>query len=460
MKTKKQWRTPHTFVILACIMILATIATYFVPAGEFERYQNAAGETLVLAGSYHQVEAHPESFLALPGTVYRGITDAASTVTFILMIGGAFEIITSTGAIAALCHKLSRMFVNRKYLVIPVFLILFSIFGFTMGMSAEVMIFVPFGIALALSLGLDKVTGVAMIAMGAATGFTAGLLNPFNVGIAQGIAELHMFSGIGYRAFILAVLLAVDTVYIVRYAKMVQLHPEKSVIYGEAEETEYQFNEEDANLTNRKLIILLIMAAGFTVLIYGLSVWGWYFEEMSALFLAMGIACGFANGYGPNKIASVFGDGAKNIVVGALIVGMARSINIILEDAAVIDTIVFYISEIVGFMPHALQAMSMFIAQSLVNCLITSGSGQAVVMMPIMVPIADLIGISRQTAVLAFQLGDGFSNSILPTSSALMGYLGVSKIPYTKWLKFMLPLFWIWTLCGCLFMVGAVLIGY
>ena len=153
MKTKKQWKTPHTFVILACIMIPATIATYFVPAGEFERYQNAAGETLVLAGSYHQVEAHPESFLALPGTVYRGITDAASTVTFILMIGGAFEIITSTGAIAALCHKLSRMFVNRKYLVIPVFLILFSIFGFTMGMSAEVMIFVPSGIALALSLG-------------------------------------------------------------------------------------------------------------------------------------------------------------------------------------------------------------------------------------------------------------------------------------------------------------------
>lgn len=299
-----------------------------------------------------------------------------------------------------------------------------------------------------------------MIAMGAATGFTAGLLNPFNVGIAQGIAELPMFSGIGYRAFILVVLLVVDTVYIVRYAKMVQLHPEKSVIYGEAEETEYQFNEEDANLTNRKLLILLIMAAGFTVLIYGLSVWGWYFEEMSALFLAMGIACGFANGYGPNKIASVFGDGAKNIVVGALIVGMARSINIILEDASVIDTIVFYISEIVGLMPHALQAMSMFIAQSLVNCLITSGSGQAVVMMPIMVPIADLIGISRQTAVLAFQLGDGFSNSILPTSSALMGYLVVSKIPYTKWLKFMLPLFWIWTLCGCLFMVGAVLIGY
>lgn len=460
MKTHRKVQTPHTFVILVCIMIAAAVATYFIPAGEFERCKNSVGETLVVAGSYHEVASHPESLLAIPGTIYRGIVEAASTVTFILMIGGAFEIITSTGTIAALCHKLSKLFVHRKYLIIPVFLTLFSVFGFTMGMSAEVMIFVPFGITLALSLGLDKVTGVAMIALGAATGFTAGLLNPFNVGVAQDIAELPMFSGFGYRAFILLVLLAIDTAYIVYYARKVNRHPEKSIIYDLQEEREYAFSEEDGILTLRKALILLIMAVGFAALIYGLSMCGWYFEEMSALFLAMGIICGFANGYGPNKIASVFGTGVKNIVIGALIVGMARSINIILEDASVIDTIIYCISEIVNVMPHSLQAISMFLAQSLVNCLITSGSGQAVVMMPIMVPIADLIGISRQTAVLAFQLGDGFSNSVLPTSASLMGYLAVSKIPYTKWLRFMMPLFLIWTIFGCLFMVGAVVIGY
>ena len=199
---------------------------------------------------------------------------------------------------------------------------------------------------------------------------------------------------------------------------------------------------------------------GFAALIYGLSNLGWYFEEMSALFLTMGVVCGFINKYGPSKVASVFGQGAKGIVVGALIVGVARGVEMALSEAMILDTIVNAIATLVNTMPGSLQAVGMFLAQSMVNCVITSGTGQAVVTMPLMVPVADLIGMTRQTAVLAFQLGDGFSNSVLPTSSALMGYLVVSKIPYTKWLKFMMPLFLIWTAFGCVFMLGALAIGY
>lgn len=461
IEAKKVWKTPHTFVILVALILLATAATYFIPAGEYNRYDDEiTGQTLVEPGSYHQIESTPVSFIRVPGIIYTGIVRAASTITFMFIIGGVFEIITSTGALTALCKKLSKTFSKQKYLVIPIFLTLFSVFGFTMGMSSEVMIFVPIGITLALFLGLDKVTGTAMITMGAATGFTAGLLNPFNVGVAQDIAQLPMFSGLGYRVFILIVLLTVDSIYIIHYAKKVEKDPTKSIIYGEAEEDEYKFDDVSDTINKRQVAVLAVTVTGFAVLIYGLSKLGWYFEEMSAVFIVMGVVAGFVYGYGPNKIAKVFGEGAKGIVVGSLIIGIARGVEVVLSDANVLDTIVYGISSVVGVLPNSVKAIGMFLSQSLINCVITSGTGQAAVTMPLMVPVSDLVGISRQTAVLAFQLGDGFSNSILPMSSSLMGFLAVSKIPYTKWLKFMTPLFLLWTAFGCLFMVGAVMIGY
>ena len=460
-KQKKKWKTPHTFVILVAIIIIAAIATYLIPAGEFTRFKDAAtGKTLVEAGSYHRIASNPLNPLLIPSAIYTGIVKSASTITFMLIIGGAFEVITSTGALTALCKKLSKTFSKHKYAVIPVFLTLFSIFGFTMGMSSEVMIFVPIGITLALFLGLDKVTGTAMIALGAAVGFTAGILNPFNVGVAQDIAELPLFSGMAYRIVIRVILLAATSAYIIIYAKKVAANPEKSVIYGIQEDTEYTFEDVSDSISKSQIAVLVIMAAGFGILIYGLSKKGWYFEEMSGLFIFMGIACGLVSGYGPSRIAKEFGNGAKGIVVGCLIIGIARTVEVILSDAKILDTIVYGIVNIVNVMPGSIKAVGMFICQSLINCVIVSGTGQAAVTMPLMVPVSDLVGISRQTAVLAFQLGDGFSNSVLPMSSSLMGYLAVSKIPYSKWLKFMMPLFLIWTALGCLFMLGALIIGY
>lgn len=460
-KQKKKWKTPHTFVILVAIIIIAAIATYLIPAGEFTRFKDAAtGKTLVEAGSYHRIASNPLNPLLIPSAIYTGIVKSASTITFMLIIGGAFEVITSTGALTALCKKISKTFSKHKYAVIPVFLTLFSIFGFTMGMSSEVMIFVPIGITLALFLGLDKVTGTAMIALGAAVGFTAGILNPFNVGVAQDIAELQLFSGMAYRIVILVILLAATSAYIIIYAKKVAANPEKSVIYGIQEDTEYTFEDVSDSISKSQIAVLVIMAAGFGILIYGLSKKGWYFEEMSGLFIFMGIACGLVSGYGPSRIAKEFGNGAKGIVVGCLIIGIARTVEVILSDAKILDTIVYGIVNIVNVMPGSIKAVGMFICQSLINCVIVSGTGQAAVTMPLMVPVSDLVGISRQTAVLAFQLGDGFSNSVLPMSSSLMGYLAVSKIPYSKWLKFMMPLFLIWTALGCLFMLGALIIGY
>ena len=452
-KQKKKWKTPHTFVILVAIIIIAAIATYLIPAGEFTRFKDAAtGKTLVEAGSYHRIASNPLNPLLIPSAIYTGIVKSASTITFMLIIGGAFEVITSTGALTALCKKLSKTFSKHKYAVIPVFLTLFSIFGFTMGMSSEVMIFVPIGITLALFLGLDKVTGTAMIALGAAVGFTAGILNPFNVGVAQDIAELPLFSGMAYRIVILVILLAATSAYIIIYAKKVAANPEKSVIYGIQEDTEYTFEDVSDSISKSQIAVLVIMAAGFGILIYGLSKKGWYFEEMSGLFIFMGIACGLVSGYGPSRIAKEFGNGAKGIVVGCLIIGIARTVEVILSDAKILDTIVYGIVNIVNVMPGSIKAVGMFICQSLINCVIVSGTGQAAVTMPLMVPVSDLVGISRQTAVLAFQFGDGLSNIFWPTADIVI-ICGLGGISLQKWYKWFTPLFLI------LFVTQAILLG-
>lgn len=461
-ETIKNLKAPHTFVILVGLIILAVIATYFVPAGSFERVKDpATGRTLVQAGSYALTQSHPVSFFAIPGIIYKSIVKSASIIAFILIIGGAFEIIIATDVLTALCQRLSHVFKKHRMLVVPTFVTLFSVFGTTMGMSTEVMIFVPIGIVLAKSLGLDKVTGTAMITMGAAIGFSAGLLNPFNVGVAQGIAQLPLFSGIEYRLLLLVVLIIVTSLYIIHYARKVLKDPTASIIYGESEAEEYEEDlTKEIPFTLRKKAILVMITAGMVVLIYGLTKLDWYYEEMSAIFLTMGVLAGFMEGYGPSKVATIFGRGAANICVGALIVGFARGIEIVMTEAKILDTIVNALANMVMGFSGYLQAISMFIIQSFINCIIVSGTGQAVVTMPLMVPLSDLIGVSRQTAVLAFQMGDGFSNSILPTSSSLMGFLVVARIPYANWLKFMIPLFAIWTCIGAIFMVGAIMIGY
>ena len=460
-KEKKKLETPHTFVILFFLLVIAVIATHFIPAGEFVRYKDeVSGRTIVEAGSYAVIESNPVGFLQIPVVIYRAIVKAANVFVFLLVIGGSFELVTETGAIAALCRSMAKAFKGKELAVIPIFLVLFSVFGTTMGMSTEVAVFVPIGISLALSLGMDKVTGLSMMAMGAASGFTAGLLNPFNVGVAQDIAQVPLFSGMWLRAILLVVLLAVDCAYIVAYTKRVQKDPTKSICYGLQDDTDYSVSMEGPDMTGAQKAVLGVVALSFAAIIFGLMKLDWYFEEMAGIFIAMGIIAGIIGRFSPNKIARVFGVGAKSIVVGALIVGIARSIEVALSDAKVIDTLVYWISDIVNQFPPAMQGVGMFLAQSLINCFITSGTGQAAVVMPLITPVADLVGMSRQTAVLAFQMGDGFSNSILPTSSATMGYLAVSGIPLPKWLKFMVPLFLIWTLIGCLFMVFAVAIGY
>jgi uncharacterized ion transporter superfamily protein YfcC len=238
---RKYIKMPHTFVLLVILTLLAAALTYMVPSGEFERAKDpTSGKTLVVPNSYHAVEGDPVSLLEVPKAIVKGLIDSSDIVFFIFIIGGAFQVITATGTIEAVTSRVAKTFSKRGILIIPVFLGLFSVGGFTMGMSSEVMVFVPLGIAIARSLGYDALTGTAMVSLGASVGFTAGLLNPFNVGLAQVIAEVPMFSGMWLRAILLITLLAITSWYIIRYARKVKKTPQASIVRNLEESTTEQ----------------------------------------------------------------------------------------------------------------------------------------------------------------------------------------------------------------------------
>lgn len=462
-KQKKKFKVPHTYVILFSVVIIMALMTYLVPAGEYDRVKDeATGRTIIESTSFHAVDQKPTTFFGLIRAVPKGMEAAAGIIFFIFIVGGSMQIITATGTVEAGVGKTARALKGKEKLMIPIFLIIFSLGGATFGMAEETIVFVPIGIALARALGFDAITGTAMISLGAACGFNSGFMNPFTVGVAQGIAQLPMFSGIGLRLVALVVFIVITALYIIRYAEKVRKNPELSIVAELENEEKDQHIDIDniPTLGSRHKLVLLVLVVGFAFIIYGVFKKGWYIQEIASTFLAMGVIGGLLGGLNPSKVASEFVVGAKSIVFGALVVGVARAILVVMQDGAIIDSIVHALAVAIQTLPKSISILGMYIVQIIINFFIPSGSGQASATMPIMTPLADLIGVTRQTAVMAFQFGDGFTNSIIPTSAALMGYLSIGKIPYEKWFKFIWPLMLIWISSGAIFLIIANIIGY
>lgn len=460
---KKHISMPHTFVLLFLLVLFGALLTYLVPAGEFNRIKDTvSGQTLIVPGSYHLVKANPVSLYEIPVKLFKGLMRAADIVFFIFIVGGSFEIINRTNMINAFTGRLALVLRGREAWAVPIFLSIFSVGGFTMGMSSEILVFVPIGIVMARSLGFDVVTGTAMVMLGAHVGFTAGLMNPFGVGIAQAIVHIPIFSGMGLRIALLLVLLAVTSAYILRYAYRVKADPSKSIV-ADLADLKTDFEAKDTTMPDLKAyhwMVLVIVIAGLGMLIWGVNAKKWWIDELAATFLTMGILSGFAAGYGPSKVARYFVEGAKAITFGALVVGLARSILVVVEDAKIIDSIVFNLSSYISVLPPVIQPLGMYAIQIVISLIIVSASGMATVTMPIMGPLAELLGITKQTAVLMFQCADGMTHAILPTSAATMGALSVAKIPFERWIKFALPLELLWLSIGGVFVVIAHMIGY
>ncbi|MDV6378585.1 TIGR00366 family protein [Sporosarcina sp. GW1-11] len=456
-------KIPHVFALIFFIILITAAMTYIVPAGEFDRVEDPeSGRMLVEDGSFHTITNNPVSPIAIPGLIIAGLNASSGIILFIFVVGGSFRIITSTGAFDAVIRSVASKLGKREVLIIPLLMFIFAIGGATIGMSIEALGLVPLVVALARSLKYDALTGMAIVLIGAFCGFIAGVMNPFTVGVAQEIAGLPIYSGMWLRMVLLVVLVIVSSIYIIRYAKKVKADPSKSLVADLEEEA--RASQQDLQLSStfqvKDFLVILTFALGIGLLIWGVKEKGWYIEEMAALFLAMGIISGICARFSSSRISEEFIEGAKAVILGALIVGIARTIPLVLEEGKIIDSLVYGLSNIIMFMPDSIKVISIYLSQNVINFFINSGSGQAAVTMPIMVPLGDLVGITRQTTVLSFHLGDGFTNLIFPTGSTLMAYLAATGISYEKWVKFIWPLMIIFISIGAIFVVFASVINY
>lgn len=459
--SKSKFNFPHTYVIIVALILFATLLTWIVPAGHFPRIKDAVtGKTVIVADQFSFIKNTPVSLIDVPMKMVDGLNKSSSIIFLILIVGGAFHIIIKTGMFQALTTKVTKYFANKEEFIIPAFTTIFALACMTMGVNTFIG-FAPVAIILARSMGYDAIVGVSMVILGGAIGFSTGTFNPFTTGVAQALAGLPLFSGLGYRIFCFVVYLIVTNIYIMKYAKKIKANPELSVVRDlEKEENSVENEGVFPEINSRHYLVLAIVLGLFGLLVYGGANWHWGLNESAALFIWMGVLGGLAYGFSPSTIAKEFVAGAKGLIFGALIIGLARTISIILDDGKILDTAVYYLGNGLAAMPQILQSIGMFLMQLFINGLVTSGSGQAAVTMPIMLPVADMIGMTRQTAVLAFNFGDGLSNYVLPTSSALMGFLAIANISYENWMKYMGKLFGIWIITGAILIIIANMIGY
>ena len=459
---KKKFVFPNTYVIIILMMIVAVLLTWIIPSGEFERVKDEVSkQSIIIPGTFKYIENNPISLFKIPVYIMKGLAKASDIVFLVIIVGGAFNIIIETGMFQSFAGRLTKIFSNKEVLIIPAFSTIFALACTTMGVNTFIG-FAPIAVIIARSIGYDAIVGVSMVALGGAIGFSTGTFNPFTTGVAQSLAGLPIFSGLGYRFVCLVVFLIVTNIYIIWYAKKIKANSEASVVYEmEQENKKIEVSEKQHDkIEGRHYLVLLIVIACFVLLVYGSQNWKWKLQENAAMFIWMGVLSGFAYGFGPSKIAEEFTKGAKKLVYGALMIGMANGISLILTDGKILDTTVQYLGGLLVTLPSYLQAAGMFLMQLLINGLITSGSGQAAATMPIMLPVADIIGITKQTTVLAFNFGDGLSNYILPTSSALMGFIAMVGISYSNWMKFMWKLFLIWIVVGAILVIVANSINY
>lgn len=438
---KKKFVVPHVYVILLTLIAVCTILTYIIPAGQYTMIENATGRKVIDPNSFQYIKSTPLGLFDFLKSVPKGMAEAAEIIFFIFIVGGAFSVVQATGAIEAGLGKITKTMAGKERAIIPIIMIAFSLGGAVFGMAEETLPFIPIMVTLAIALGFDSITGVAMVLAGAGAGFTGAFLNPFTVGVAQGIAELPLFSGMGFRivAYVCMTTLAISFVY--WYAGRVKKNPKLSPMH------DFDRTREDVldlsilkDLTAKDKSILMIVFATIGLLVFGVLKYAWYIQEISALFLGMAIIVSLVAKIGLNGFAETFVDGMANLAGGAMVVGFARAILVVMDQGHILDTILYSASGALSQLPSMFAAWGMYIFQCFLNYLVPSGSGQAAVSMPIMAPLSDLVGVTRQTAVLAFQFGDGISNIFTPTSGYFMAGLALAKIPWSKWAKWILPL--------------------
>lgn len=456
---KKKREFPHAFVILFAILALMAVLTWIVPAGQYGRIE-VNGKTVVDPASFQYVEQSPVGVMEVFQAIPQGIQGGIALIAMILTIGACIGLVNGTGALTAAVMAFSRKVgaKNSKLVLIGVMVFFLFIGAFPSMLEGSI----PFAaviVPICLSLGYDVITGIAVVFVADIIGWTAGPANYYTVGNAQTIGGLELFSGFGYRMVSLVVLGLIGIVYVVRYAEKVRQDPSRSIMAG-ADYSDLMNAQEEVEFDGRKKLICVVFLVTVALIVIGCLKWGWGLTEMSGVYLLSGMICGVIAGYNSGKIADELLAGAQSVFVAAMAIGVARGIGIVMANGMIQDTIVHALAQILNGLPAALVGIGMFVVQTILNFFIPSGSSQALVTMPILMPVAEITGFSKQLTILAFQFGDGLSNLCYPTMGALIAFLMFGRVPFNKWFKFIMPFMLIsWAACIALLVIGAV-IGY
>ena len=441
-------RFPHVLTLLTGCILLAAALSYVLPAGRYDRQEDeATGREVVVAGTFHEVEQNPvgpfQMFVAIP----LGMADAASVIFLVFLIGGAFTVVDETGALRRSIGWLVRKLDGRELLVIPVIAVIFATGGVLENMQEEIIPLIPVLLILTRRVGFDAVTAVSMSAGAAFVGSAFSPINPFQVGIAQKLAELPLLSGGAFRMIFLAIALGIWIWGTMRHAARTRTEPDTA-----------DFDRAEP-IGARNGVIMGLVLATFAVLTFGLLRLSWDFDQMSALFLIMGIVAGLIGGLRVTGTAEAFVKGFRSMAFAALLIGFARAIYVVLDQGVIIDTIVHGLFTPIADLPVALSALGMMVVHTAVHIPVPSVSGHAVLTMPVLVPLSDLLGMSRQVTVLAYQYGAGLCDLLTPTNGALMAILATGGVRYEQWVKFAVPLYLLVALVGMVGIVVAVGIG-
>ncbi len=476
---KPRIKLPHVFIFLSLIILAAAISTYFIPSGSYQRIVkevDGVNQTIVVPNTYAAIPKHyslegliladpqngkatPVSLLGLFTAIPKGMVQSAGLIFFIFTIGAVFSLIQETGAVSAILYKLMQKFKKAPVLLPVIIFTAVAIGSTSLGMGNEFIPMIPLFLLVSKELGYDRLFGVSFLLMAEGIGWAAGVTNPFNLQIAQQVAELPIGTGILFRFIFFIVCFAIGINFFLRYGRKVKNDPLKSGMKGDAFELE-NISENNVKLTRKHKYILLSAVILFCLILYAVQTMGWGLLEMSGGFLAVGVITIFINRMSGDEAMQSMIKGLELMIVPALIVGVARGIQVVMVEGQIIDTLLNHAAGVLQDQPKLMATYGMLIFQSSFNFLIPSASGQALVTMPLMVPLADLLHISRQLTVFIFIIGDGFSNIIIPTNGFLLAVLGIAGVPFDKWFKFILPLFLQLLLAGIIFIYIGYLTGY
>jgi uncharacterized ion transporter superfamily protein YfcC len=452
------------FFLITMLILVTAVLTWVLPGGTYDRVEQD-GRQVVVEGTYQTVDSDPQGVFDVLKSPIKGFEQTAEIIFFILIIGGFFSVLEKTGTIGIIIKNMALFFNSHetiKMFYIPVLMTLISLGGAILGLGEELIVLTPLIISISLVLGYDTIVGISISLVAAATGYSAGFLNPFNVGIAQGVAEIPLYSGIGYRLIVWIVFTGIAIFFTMRYAMKIQKNPELSLTakMDKEKRKEIKILEKTDKVTLAHKLIMFAFGGALILLVWGIVKQGWYIQEIAALFLGLSFLTAVIYRMNPAETSSAFARGAASLVKISIFIAFARAIVIVAGDGKILDPILHGLVYVFSKFHPIVSSQFMFIAHSIISFFVVSSSGQAVLTIPILAPLSDLIGLSRQITVLAFQLGQGIIHIFIPTSPIVLAILGIGRVSLSDWFSWCWKLVLILTITAMLLLIPPYFMGW